>query len=489
MTGDNLTNKTFRGFFWQIGGTIFKTSVQLGVLFILARLISKSDFGIVQSALIVVGLAKLVSEMGVGPALVQKNELTELHIRTGVTLSFILSVLLFLLTSFTSGLISDFFHMPDLQKVLQVISVLFIIEGITTVSQSILLREMKQKVLVQIDFFSYLIGYGVVAIIMSYKGFGYWALIVGQICQSTLKCILSYWKSRHSLRPYYGMTEIKELLYFGGGFTIARFFNYFANQGDNIIVGRYLGASLLGVYSRAYSIMVKPVGLVGDALDKVLFPAMAARQKEANKVIKAFINSSKLITFICIPISVVIILSSKEIVSVLLGSKWMDVVIPLQILTAGLLFRMGYRMGSILTKAMGDVYKRAVCEFLYATFIIIGCYIGAGWGIIGVSYGVLISLVLNYMFMIHLSLRILKLKWFFFIVNTMKDAPIALLISLLFYVIRLCMKLIFHTDLWILISSVGLFGAISIFLFYNYSYKIEFLTVLPNKGLFKRKIK
>src|SRR5690554_82866 len=181
---DSLTQKTFKGFFWQFGGTIFKTFLQLGVLFVLARLISKADFGIVQSALIVVGFSKLVSQMGVGPALVQRTKLTSLHIRAGATLSLILSFVFFILVFLSSGLFANFFNMPELQNVLKVVAVLFIIEGITTVSQSLLLREMKQKILVKIDIISYFMGYGIVAIVLSYYGFGLWSLIAAQLTQS-----------------------------------------------------------------------------------------------------------------------------------------------------------------------------------------------------------------------------------------------------------------------------------------------------------------
>src|SRR5690606_33937239 len=153
--GENLTQKTFKGFFWQFGGTIFQTILQLGVLFVLARLVSKAEFGIVQSALVVVGLSQLLSQMGVGPALVQKDNLTPLHIRVASTISLMLSLIFFLTVFLCSGLLATFFKMPELQDVLKIVAILFIIEGVTTVSQSLLLREMKQKTLVKINFISY----------------------------------------------------------------------------------------------------------------------------------------------------------------------------------------------------------------------------------------------------------------------------------------------------------------------------------------------
>src|SRR5690554_172644 len=483
---DSLTQKTFKGFFWQFGGRILKTFLQLGVLFVLARLISKADFGIVQSALIVVGFSKLVSQMGVGPALVQKHNLTSLHIRAGATLSMILSFLFFIIVFLCSGLLADFFKMPELENVLKVVAILFVIEGITTVSQSLLLRDMKQKVLVKIDFISYLTGYGVVAIVLSYYGFGLWALIIGQLVQSLLKCILSFIKSKHSIKPYWGKAEVKDLLYFGGGFTIARLFNYLATQGDNIVAGRYLGADALGVYSRAYAIMVKPVSLIGDSLDKVLFPAMAARQNQPDRLIEAFINGSKMITFLCLPISIMIIFSSKEIVNVLLGDKWDEVVVPLQILTAGLIFRMGYKMGDCLSRATGNVYSRAKRQLVYAICVILGCYVGASWGIVGVSYGTFFAVMVNYILMIHLSLIILKINWIYFIKRTLMELPIMIFLATLFVGIITLVRLIVTSDILILLISYGTYGGIIMLLFYYFSERLSFIDLLPFKGVLKR---
>lgn len=480
---ENLTQKTFRGFFWQFGGTIFKTFLQLGVLFVLARLISKADFGVVQSALVVVGLSKLLSQMGVGPALVQRANLTKLHIRVGSTLSLVLSVFLFFLVFFLSGPIADFFKMPELERVLKVVAVIFIIEGITTVSQSLLLRDMKQKILVKIDFISYMLGYGIVAITLSYLGFGLWSLIYGQITQSLLKCIFSFIKAGHSLSPSFSKKEAKELIYFGGGFTIAKLFNYLAVQGDNIITGRYLGADALGIYSRAYTIMVKPVTLIGDSLDKVLFPAMASRQNQPDRLIEAFINGSKIITFFSIPISAVIILSSSEIIHLMLGSKWEDSIIPLQILTSGLLFRMGYKMGDCLSRATGNVYSRAKRQLYYAVSVFIGCYLGARWGIIGVSFGTLFAVIMNYILMIHLSLVILKINWLYFLKKSFSDVFISLFLSILFFIIITITRYTFKSDLLILVFSYSSYGIGLFILFYFFHKKLSFLSILPYQQL------
>lgn len=456
---EGLTKQAYRGFFWQALGSGFQSIIQIGVLIILARLITPDEFGLAQSALIVVGLANLLSQMGVGPAIVQRSNLTEKHIRAGATLSMLLGALLGLVVFFGAGLLSDFFKMPALVPVMQLISVIFIVESITIISQSLLQREMKLKMLVLADIISYSFGYGLVSITLGYLGYGVWALVWGAIAQAVVRNVVVTIIRPHSMIPYFGSKETKELLYFGGGFTIARFANYFAGQGDNIVVGRYLGADMLGVYSRAYSLMVKPASLIGTAIDKTLFPAMAARQNEPEKLIKAFLSGSYLMTIISLPIGLILVIAAPEIIIGLLGDQWVEAIVPFQILSCGLIFRMGYKMGDCLARATGAVYKRASRQIIFAILVIVGCYIGHFWGIEGVSIGTVFAVMVNYILMIQLSLKIMDLSWTIFLKTVYSSVFFSTGAVVLFYLIIHLVRMQLDSPVLVLIASFIVFGA------------------------------
>ena len=196
-----LKQQLYNGFYWQFSVVILQSFVQFGVLFILARLISPNDFGIAQSALIVVGFANLLSQIGIGPAIVQRSVLTENHIRAGSTLSitfgFFLSFLVFTFNTY----IASFFNMPSLARILKFVSIIFIVESITIISQSLLQREMKLKALAIIDLISYSF-YGIVAITLGLLGHGVWALIWGAISQAFIKNIILQIIKPHSILPF-----------------------------------------------------------------------------------------------------------------------------------------------------------------------------------------------------------------------------------------------------------------------------------------------
>ena len=113
---------------------------------------------------------------------------------------------------------------------------------------------------------------------LALAGWGIWALVAAHVAQSSVRMSMLLFAQPHPKRLLLRKAEIAELMYFGGGFTLARVGNYLAGQGDNLVVGRWLGPQALGLDSHAYQFMVAPAVLIGQVLDKVLFPTTASRQ-------------------------------------------------------------------------------------------------------------------------------------------------------------------------------------------------------------------
>jgi PST family polysaccharide transporter len=193
--------------------------------------------------------------------------------------------------------------------------------------------------------------------------------------------------------------------------TLSRFGNFLAIQGDNLVVGRMLGAGPLGIYGRAYQFMAMPSNLLGNALDKALFPAMSKVQTQPEKLAKAYLAGVGMISMFAIPTSVLLVLLANEIVVLLLGADWLAVVKPLQILSVSLLFRMSYKMTDPLARAVGAVYERAWRQWIYAGLILVGASIGQLWNLEGVATGVAIALFINFLMMAQLSRSLAGFRW------------------------------------------------------------------------------
>lgn len=384
--------------------------MQLVVVGALARLLTPRDFGIVGSATIFGGLANLLAQMGVAPAIVQSRSITDRHLRLGFTVAVLLGLLMSGLMSLTAPRIALFFSVPELVGVLRIYSASFVLAALGAVSEALLQREMAFKSLMRINVLSYLIGYSVVAVGLAYSGAGAWALIYGLIGQRLMQTVLAYSMRPHPVKPLFAVAEARSMVRFGVGYTLAQLFNYGANQGDYIVIGRLLGVPSLGVYSRAYQLMMMPTKYFGQALVKVLFPAMAAIQDDRKRLRRAYLRSVGLISSIITPLCAIMLICGPEIVRIALGGGWDSAIVPFQLLCTGVLFRTIYKLSDSLAEATGAVFQRAGRELFYLSCVIGGTTIGSRWELPGVSVGVVLAIFLNYLIGAEMSARALQIR-------------------------------------------------------------------------------
>jgi len=215
----------------------------------------------------------------------------------------------------------------------------------------------------------------------------------------------------HPMRPLLERRAIAELLYFGSGFTIARIFNYLATQADRLVVGRWLGVDALGLYGLSSQLMTTPAVIVGQVLDRVLFPTMALVQEQPARLARAYRSAVAGCALLVLPASVVVAIVAPELVAVILGRGWEGVVGPLQILAFGMLFRTSYKLSDSVSRATGTVYARAWRQAVFTIGVFVGSVIGQFWGIEGVAIGVGAAFGVNFILMAQLSLRVTGMRW------------------------------------------------------------------------------
>lgn len=406
-----LTHRTISGLLWMAGSRGAHAMLQVLVLGVLARYLAPAEFGVVSAALVVIGLSAIFSQIGLGPAVVQRPVLERRHVETAFVASVGFGILLGAVVWLGAPVAARFFRMEQVEPVLRVLAWLFPLQGLSVVSEALVQRELRFRWLASRDVMAYAVGSGVVGVFLAMRGWGVWALVAATLAQEMVRAaiLLALQPPPIRLRP--DARALRELLYFGGGFTAARIGNYLALQGDNMVVGRFLGPAALGLYGRAYQLMATPATLFGNVLDSVLFPTMAKVQDDVPRLAATFRRGVALIALTILPLSATIFLLAPEVIAVLLGPGWTEVVVPLRILVVGMLFRTSYKMSDSLARATGRVYRRAWRQGVYAVLVIAGAWIGQHQGIRGVALGVTAAVVINFLLMAQLSLRIIGVSW------------------------------------------------------------------------------
>ena len=394
----NLTGRTFGNFLWTFAGGSAEAILKIIVLLVLARILLPQDFGVVSAALTVVALAEVTGRIGVAPSIVQVKELTQTHIGTGqvatLTMGAILGVVVFLL----SGPIATLYQMPDLQPMIAVFSMLFVVRGAGLVGEALLQRSMQFRKLAMISLVSYLLGYAVVAITLALMGLGAWALVFGQIAQAVLLTLMLVYFSREGLLLGFSWSTFTQMFRFGLGVTLTQIGNYVSQNADFFIVGRWLGADALGYYSRAYLLLKQSAQLVGRVGDVVLFPTLATIQDDKPRLERALNRALSLVAMVQVPMTALLVVSAPEIINVLMGPQWDAAIIPFQILMGVLFFRTAYKFVGAILRATAKVYVAAIWQWSHAATVSVGAFAGQEYGLAGVSIGVSAAVVFCHLF-------------------------------------------------------------------------------------------
>jgi PST family polysaccharide transporter len=409
-----LTQRVLSGFLWMAGGRGATAVAQFLVLAVLARLLTPADFGVVSAAMIVIGFSGIFSKLGLGPALVQRPHLEPRHLQTAATASILFGILVGSIIWAGAPLAASFFRMPQVEPILRVLAWVFPLQGLVVVAESLLLKELQFRRLANLDVLSFTCGYGLVGIICASAGLGVWALVAGHIAQSLLKTTILLFISPLPRRLALERRAFAELMYFGGGLTAAKIANHIALDADNIVVGRWLGTAALGIYGRAYQLMATPTRLFGTALDDVLFPILARVQGEVERLATGYRRSVALVAILMMPSSTIFFVLAPEVVHLALGPGWEEVIGPFRVLAVGILLRTSYKMSDSIARSTGAVYRRAWRQFIYAFFVVAGAWVGQHWGVVGVAFGVLGALMINFVVMAQLGLDITRMSWWTF---------------------------------------------------------------------------
>jgi len=393
---DSLTAKTVSGATWSAIARVGQQGVSLLSTAILARLLPPSAYGLLGMATVVIGFIEIFKDLGTSSAIIQRRELT--HELTSSI--FWANVLFGLLAAGVSmgiaPLAAIFYREPQVTPVMAVLSISFVISSLGIVQSALLTREMAFNKLARIELTATAVA-AIVSISMAASGAGVWSLIASSLTSTTAGTILLWVASPWRPRWHMSWGELRSISSYSlnlSGFSIV---NYFARNADNLLIGRYLGATALGYYSLAYRLMLYPLQNISWILGRVLFPTFAQIQHDNVRFRQAYLRVCAIIAAITFPLMLGMLVTAEPLVAAILGSKWMPIV-PLLVILApvGAIQSVGTTVGHIyMAKGRTDWMFRwgLGAGALAVTSFVVGLH----WGITGVAVAyAVVSFMLAY---------------------------------------------------------------------------------------------
>jgi PST family polysaccharide transporter len=405
-----LAKRTRKGISWTAAGALASNLIRLGVYAALGRILSRTEFGIVAAAMTVIQLGNTLKDLGVGVALIQRKELEPEHIEAAFTFSVALGVVLGGGMVAGAGLFARFYGIEESVAIIRLLGLLFVLRGVSLVPSFLCRRQMRFRALTVVDLIGYIAG-SATSIVLALGGAGAWALAWGYVVETTISVALVLYLAPPPRRLRLHLRHLRELLGFGLGQSAANLANYFANNGDYMVVGHFLGPAKLGLYQRAYELMRFPATVFTSVAGTVLFSAFSRVQDDPERLGRAFRRTLFASAIVLLPASAGLIVLAPEIVRILLGTGWSGVEWPFRIMAASMLFRTTYKLGSLVGKSSGDVFALAIWQVVYAACVIGGALVAMQWDILGVAATTAISVFLQFLAMSRLGLKATTLRW------------------------------------------------------------------------------
>lgn len=328
----SAVNKVFHGLGWGGLSTVTVAGFQIILMGVMARLLDPADFGLVAMANVSLRFFSYFAQMGVGPAIIQKETLSESDVQAALAVSLGVSCFFFILAVVLSPFAQMFFGIPKLAFVICAISLNFVISGFSTVSSSLMRRRMAFKKIAIFEIISYVMGFGAVGIILAYSGFGVWALVCATLAQNIIGTALIYFNIRHPLNFKYEKHQRDHFWNYGRRYSVIGFLEFLTISLDSVVIGKTMGDTAAGHYSRAALLANLPVQTPTALLTKTIFPVLSANSKQKDMVSACFQLCLLLVGGYALSVGASISLASADIVKVLLGEKWGDTIPVLQIL-------------------------------------------------------------------------------------------------------------------------------------------------------------
>jgi PST family polysaccharide transporter len=374
----------------RVGSQAF--SFVIGI--ILARLLVPDDFGLIAMVMVFTGFAEMLSNFGLGSALIHKREISDIHYNSIFFINLILGICVGSILYLFSPEISIYYGRDELVGITKALSITLVLSGMTMVPRSILAKEMKFKKIAQAEFIS-MISAGGLSVYLAYAGYGYWSLVINIIIRQALLLIMLHVFSSVCLRLQFSYRAIEDMIKFSAYVFATKILQYTSGNIDKLLLGKYFGGSALGVYDKAGAMMLFPLTNISHVIAKVLFPTLSSIQDDKQRIKNIFLKSVASISLFTYPMLAGLFVVSDTFILGVLGESWRETIPLLRIFCiAGLAISIATSVGPLYL-AQGLSKLQFKVNLATQTLKLLFVLVGLQWGLMGVAVTYSLAIVLN----------------------------------------------------------------------------------------------
>lgn len=368
--------------------------IQFAIGVVLARLLNPYDFGVVAMQGVFFAISNAFIDCGLEGALIQKKECTNADANSAFIFSSATSIALYVLLFFAAPVIEDFYHTPNLGKVLRVSALVLMINAVGIVPRSLLQRQLRFKELAVASTSISLLA-GIVGVWMAYNGYAYWALVGQTLLAAALVNMAYYVYARWWPAFQFSMVSFRQLITFGLPMMFTSLVHAVYNNLYSLVIGRQYNPQQLGLYNRAENYSSYVSFNLSDLSMRALYPLLSRAQDDLAQLKVSALRILHASAFIAIPINVFLMVKSEDIIRILLTDKWLEMAPLMQILCISSLAYVVSNLHFNLFKAIGRTNILFICELIKKILGITVLLVTFRYGLLVMVQGILVYSVLN----------------------------------------------------------------------------------------------
>ena len=467
---DSIKKQMTVGIFFTAIAKYSNIFISLIVTAILARILSPEEFGIVAIATVIIVFFNMLTEIGIGPAIIQNKELNNEDLSNIFSFTIWLGLILTIIFILLAKPIAIYYAAPILEPISYYLSIAIFFNSSQIVPNALIYKDKDFK-FIAIRSFSIQFFAGIIAVISVFLGFGIYALLINPILSSILLFIISYIKKPIKFKLNLASNSFKKILSFSTYQFLFNFVNYFTLNIDKLLIGKFLNLDAIGYYEKSYRLMMLPLQTITFIVSPVMHPIFSDLQYNYKKLSDSYLKVVKLLAYIGFPLSVFLFFTAKELVFLIFGLQWEKSILSFQILS----FSVGIQ---IILSTSGSIFQATnstkilfISGLISTVLNIISILIGVFYykSIEAVSFFLLISFIINFFqAFLLMYLTVLKLPIFDFF----KALINPILLSIFIWVVLFCLDLIVQIDIFFISLIYKLLVCLIVMFMYNYFFKL-----------------
>lgn len=406
----SITGKVVHSLKWMSISKLLAQLIRWVVTFVVIRILSPEDYGLMAMSDVVVSFFALFATIGLASALVQVRSFTQTQIQELFGLLLAVNLALAIAVVLVTPYAAAFYNEERLIHVLYALQIGFLITAFETLPSALMNREMRFKALSLIDLGAAVTS-AMVTLTLALNGVGVWSLVIGYLTEMALRAALKFAMQPIKVWPKFAFKESLPLLKFGGMMTVGTLVWFLFISMDMAIGGRLWTTETLGIYAVAMQISQIPLSKLTPMLKQVAFPAYSNILHQGDTIGPYFLKASGLAMFLTFPVFFGMASTAHSYVPLLLGEKWLAVILPATLIPLTLPFRVAQELIDPAMEARGDP-RGVVINWIFA-LVIVGpsLYIGAKyWGLEGLCWAWIISFPIAFLFSARRACRVLDVK-------------------------------------------------------------------------------